>query len=737
LLRQGKSNADANDFGNLGRLSGKAWWLVAVAFVWVFAPAITAPAGEGLHDTGAWPVAPSGNEMVTLTLPGGVALEMVRIPAGSFTMGSKRSSDQSPPRSVFIDYDFFLGKYPITQEQWLAVMGGNPSQERGGIGPRRPVQGVSWNDAQAFVGALNGLDIGTFRLPSEAEWEYACRAGGTTAYYFGDDPEALGDYAWYRENSGGQSQVVGQKLPNAFGLYDMHGNVWEWVQDSFHLDYHGAPTDGSAWEDSLPGGHRMLRGGAYLNAAVPCRSAYRNTDGPGSDQCFFGLRVVAVPQPHEVVSPDPYAFETSEERDERMRWWREARFGLFIHWGVYAVPAGIHKGERIPRLGEWIMWQAEIPIDEYREYGKEFNPVKYDPEAWVTLAKDAGMRYIVITAKHHDGFALFETASSGWNVVEATPYGKDLLKPLAEACRKHGIKLGFYYSEGNDWYHPGGVVRRKQLWDNGQAGDFDQYLDTVAAPQVRELLTNYGELAVLWWDGPGYVMNRERAGKLMGLLKLQPGIITNNRLGGGFRGDTDSPEQRIPATGIPGRDWETCMTMNDTWGYKSYDDNWKSPKAMVRMLIDIASKGGNYLLNVGPTADGEIPRPSVERLREIGRWMSSYSESIHATTASHFPHLPWGRSTTRLHEEGATLYLHLFDWPVDGELPLPGLRNEVTHVKLLGSGHAVAATRTKTGWTLALPESAPDPIASVIAVEIQGVPEVETVSKETAGVSGQ
>ena len=656
-------------------------------------------------------------------LPGDVALDMVRIPAGTFVMGSHERPDESPPRHVRIEYDFYMGTYPITQEQWTAVMGENPSSDRGGLGPQHPVQGVSWDSAQEFVAAINELDIGTFRLPSEAEWEYACRAGSDSAYSFGDDAAMLQEYGWYNANSDGATQPVGQKRPNAFGLHDMHGNVWEWVQDALHLDYYGAPVDGSAWEDNAGGGIRMLRGGAYLNSAIPCRSAFRNADMARSGQYYFGLRLV---READETAPQPFrADETAEERDARMAWWREARFGMFIHWGVYAVPAGIHRGEKIPGIGEWIMFHGEIPLAEYREYAAQFNPVKYDPDAWVQLAKQAGMKYIVITAKHHDGFALFDTKASDWNVIEATPYGKDLLAPLVEACERHGMRLGFYYSEGNDWYHPGGIVRRKQYWDDEQAGDFDAYLDDVAVPQVRELLSNYGDVAILWWDGPGYTMDEERAGKLMAPLALQPDIITNNRLGGGFQGDTDTPEQRIPATGIEGRDWETCMTMNDTWGYKSYDDNWKSTETLLHNLIDIVSKGGNFLLNVGPTAEGLIPEPSVERLLEVGAWMDVNSEAIHGATASRFPKLPWGRSTTRLREADATLYLHVFDWPTDGRLHVPGLQNDIRNTTLLDGGEHLSATRQDDGWTLEVPRAAPHPIASVIAVEITGAPTVK------------
>ncbi|MEY3895427.1 MAG: hypothetical protein RLZZ214_946, partial [Verrucomicrobiota bacterium] len=304
-----------------------------------------------------------------------------------------------------------------------------------------------------------------------------------------------------------------------------------------------------------------------------------------------------------------------------MAWWRDAKFGLFIHWGLYAVPAGIYDGKPVGGIGEWIMKNAKIPVETYAKYADGFNPTQFDARKWVRMAKDAGMKYIVITSKHHDGFAMFHSKASPYNINDATPFKRDPLKELAEACKEEGMKLGFYYSQCQDWHHPGGGVSGDKHWDPAQDGSFDEYLDKVAIPQVKEILTNYGPVCVLWWDTPNKMMTPERSAKLNELLKLQPGIIHNNRLGGGFKGDTETPEQHIPATGYPGRDWEACMTLNDTWGFKSTDHNWKSTKTLLQNLIDIASKGGNYLLNVGPTAEGVVPEESVERLAEVGRWM--------------------------------------------------------------------------------------------------------------------
>ncbi|MDE3743879.1 alpha-L-fucosidase [Maribacter polysaccharolyticus] len=429
-----------------------------------------------------------------------------------------------------------------------------------------------------------------------------------------------------------------------------------------------------------------------------------------------------------IDSLDPYANETEVERDARMDWFRAARFGMFIHWGVYAVPAGIYEGEKAGKYGEWIMSDASIPMADYQRFAKEFNPVKYDPEAWVKLAKDAGMKYIVITSKHHDGFALFDSKVSEWDIVDASPYGKDLIAPLAEACKKHGIKLGLYYSQAQDW-NQGGSARgkdKKGKWDPAQEHDMDDYIKNIAVPQVKEILTQY-QPAILWWDTPRG-MNKERAEQFLPLLKLAPGVIHNNRLGGDYDGDISTPEQFIPGTGLPG-DWESCMTMNNTWGYKSYDHNWKSAETLIQNLVDIASKGGNFLLNVGPTAEGLIPEPSVERLKNIGEWMNKNSESIYGTSASPCRTPEWGRITTLNKGKNTTLYLNVFDWPENGKIFIP-ITNKVQSCNLLVDKSKEFKTKTdEQGTTISLVGKALDSISSVIVLTLNGKPVLSDADK--------
>ena len=428
--------------------------------------------------------------------------------------------------------------------------------------------------------------------------------------------------------------------------------------------------------------------------------------------------------------PRAGAPETKAERDARMAWWREARFGMFIHWGLYAVPAGDYKGMRSKEIGEWIMSWANIPRADYEKFASQFDPVKFDAARWVATAKGAGMKYIVITSKHHEGFAMYDSAVSDYTIVKRTPYAKDPIAALAAETKKAGLKFCFYYSI-MDWHHPAQYVDapgKDRTAGNSKTQISPDQKPAYMKTQLKELVTKY-DPAVLWFDGEWMDWWTEADGRdLYTYVRgLKPDIIINNRVGTGrkgmeglskddaeYAGDFGTPEQQIPANGIKGVDWESCMTMNDTWGFKSYDTNWKSAETIVRNLVDIASKGGNYLLNVGPTAEGEIPAASVERLAAVGKWMSVNGEAVYGTTASPFAEaLPFGRVT----KKGSRLYVEVFDWPANGTVTLPSWGATPTKAWLLGTKAPVAIKADASGVTLTLPPHAPDAIASVIAIE--------------------
>lgn len=412
------------------------------------------------------------------------------------------------------------------------------------------------------------------------------------------------------------------------------------------------------------------------------------------------------------------------QQQARMEWWREAKFGMFIHWGVYAVPAGVWDGEE--KYAEWIRHRAHIPLSVYEHIPADFNPTKYNPDRWVRLAKQAGMKYMVITSKHHDGFCIFDSELTEWDVIDSSPYDKDLLMQLRRSANKvEDFKLGYYYSI-MDWHHPDYLPRRGWSDRSAEGADMDEYTEYVKN-QVKELIYEY-DPAILWFDG-GWedTWTEERGLEVLNMIReLNPSIIVNNRLE--VDGDYTTPEQHIPGQAMD-RDWETCMTMNGHWGYAKYDENWKSTKTLIRNLVDIVSKGGNYLLNVGPRADGTFPEESIQRLKEIGTWMDENGESIYGTSGSPFRRLAWGRCTMK----PGKLYLHVFNWPEDNTLEVPGLKNEVTGASLLATGTKLGVTREGEEMiTVRVPDKALNPIDTVIVLRIEGEPDVAPWRAEQA-----
>jgi alpha-L-fucosidase len=439
----------------------------------------------------------------------------------------------------------------------------------------------------------------------------------------------------------------------------------------------------------------------------------------------LALCASAIAQPGTKPLPAP------KSHDEKMQWFREAKFGLFIHWGLYSIPAGEWKGQPIGGIGEWIMNFAKIPVKEYEQLAGQFNPVKFDAEQWVQMAEDAGMKYIVITSKHHDGFAMYGSEVSKYNIVDATPFHRDPLKELAAAAARHHIKFGFYYSQSQDWHEPNGAGN---TWDFGpdDKKDYDQYLRGKAEPQVKELLTHYGPVCLIWFDTPK-MMTGDRAKRFADILQtMQPATLIDGRLG--EKGDyVSTGDNAIPHLPIQG-DWEVPATLNKTWGFKKDDVDWKSPAELIFKLVDIASKGGNYLLNVGPTSEGVIPQASQDNLRAVGRWLKVNGESIYGVHATPFGAELGAPDATRLDKNGkpafnmatewrctakpGKLYIHLLKYP-QGAFALAKAPAKVTKAYMLADQARTALKVAQTGASVSvtLPEKAPDAVDSVLVLE--------------------
>ncbi len=406
---------------------------------------------------------------------------------------------------------------------------------------------------------------------------------------------------------------------------------------------------------------------------------------------------------------------------ERGQLFNDGNYAMFIHWGLYSQVANRYNDKTYYGIGEWIMNRnmANIPLDEYKALAADFNPDKFDPVAIAQLAKDAGMKYVVITAKHHDGFAMYHSKVDDFNIVDRTPYGQDPMHALAEACRARGLGFGFYYSHVKEWISPGGG-RGLETHPDGRPATFDDFFYAKSFPQVEELVTNYGPLDLIWFDTPGSIEEQYVDQFVEVVRKHQPNALINSRVGRG-RGDYQSlGDMEVPHNNVPGM-WETVDTTNDSWAYAWYDNNWKTPKEITQRLISTVARGGTYMLNIGPRGDGSVPELAAKALRRSGQWIQQYPFVVYGTDPSPWGvPLPWGDVTVKDNR----LFLTVFERPQDRTLSLPGLLNEIVSVELVDGANRIALESSRRhGWTrIVLPAEVNEPLIPVIEVVLDGAP---------------
>lgn len=394
-------------------------------------------------------------------------------------------------------------------------------------------------------------------------------------------------------------------------------------------------------------------------------------------------------------------------------WFKEAKFGLFIHWGLYSELGGQWEGKDYFGSGEWLMNRAKIPAARYAQIAARFNPVDFNAAQWAAIAKASGVKYIVITAKHHEGFAMFDSRATHFDIVDATPYKKDPMKALADATRAQGLKFGFYYSQFLDWHEPDGGGN---TWDFPKKGkDYQRYYQTKAIPQLKELLSNYGPLGIVWFDMPGGLTTAQTREMIAPLRKLQPNCLFSSRVGHDLGDYRDFGDSEVPPVPIH-QPWEAIFTDNDTWGYITRDKNFKSSTQIIQLLAEVASKGGNLMLNVGPDGRGNFPPYEVKYLLETGKWLNRYGESIYGTTYGLIPAQPWGVTTSR----PGKLFLHVFTPPLDDTLHVPFSGARVSAVRVMGSGAPLPWTAEQDALHISLPARLPDARDAVVEVDYTG-----------------
>ncbi len=427
-----------------------------------------------------------------------------------------------------------------------------------------------------------------------------------------------------------------------------------------------------------------------------------------------------------------------KDHEQRVAWWRQARFGMFIHWGVYSLPGGEWKGKKVGGYAEHLMRKEKITRKEYLELAHRFNPVLFNADEWAKAAREAGMRYMIITAKHHDGFAIYPSKVSDFNIYDQTPFKRDPLAELSVACKKYGIKFGFYYSHAFDWEHPDAPGND---WEyNNPGGDLNlfggrnwydihpellpkavKYVNEKAIPQIRELLTKYHP-DIIWFDTPHKLPFSENLRILRAIREIDPQVVVNGRLArsasgnfGDYINTADRPAEFVPVTG----DWEAIPTTNESYGYSKFDQSHKPVSFFIQLIAKAASRGGNLLMNIGPKGDGAIDVKDLDILAGIGKWMKGNQESIYGTSASTLPLQNWGVSTMR----GDRLYLHVFQFPKDGKLYVGGLNSNVRKIYSLVDDKKIKIIAGQSGEiVLDLSGIQPDPANTVIVLELDKKP---------------
>jgi len=399
---------------------------------------------------------------------------------------------------------------------------------------------------------------------------------------------------------------------------------------------------------------------------------------------------------------------------------------MFIHWGLYSQLGNKVDGKTYYGIGEWIMnpRMADIPVEDYKKLAGTFNPSQFDARSIVQIAKDAGMKYIVITAKHHDGFAMYHSKANKFNIVDATPFKKDPMKQLSAACRDAGLGFGFYYSHNQDWTFPGGGKGPK-VDEAGNEATFDDYFMKKCLPQVKEITSEYGPIELVWFDTPGKIPKHYVEQLVKVVRENQPNALVSGRAGHDLGDYQTLGDMEVPLHKVEGM-WESVDTTNDSWAYAWYDNYWKSPDEILRRLLACIGRGGTYMLNIGPRGDGSVPQRATRSLLKAGDWIKRYPQVVYATDPSPWEHaMPWGDVTAK----GNTLFLCVFDWPASGKLYVPGLKTEIASGRLLNENGSVKVQFSKHhGWTvLELPVNAPEKLVSVIELTLVGEPKTDSV----------